>query len=159
MRHTRPQEIITEQATKEKASKQSKRTSYWISYLDISFSLLVSTRSSCYYYFFWTWQTQKMKPDLPVLQQIPLTQFVNEKVCSSQKQEEQHDLQTCLNNSFQLFTATLMSKFENLTNKVAEKVIHEPRLNGRGLGKVDNLMMGEQALNRHQIQKVNLKSR
>ena len=100
-----------------------------------------------------------MKPDLPVLQQIPLTQFVNEKVCSSQKQEEQHDLQTCLNNSFQLFTVTLMSKFENLTNKVAEKVIHEPRLNGRGLGKVDNLMMGEQALNRHQIQKVNLRSR
>ena len=28
-----------------------------------------------------------MKPDLPVLQQIPLTQFVNEKVCSSQNKK------------------------------------------------------------------------
>ena len=80
-------------------------------------------------------------------------------MCSSQKQEEQQDLQTCLNNSFQLFTATLISKFENLTNKVVEKVLHEPRLNGRGLGKVDKLMMGEQALNRRQIQTMNLESR
>ena len=53
--------------------------------------------------------------DLPVLQPLPPTHFVNEKTCSSQKQEEQPDLQTCLNNSFQLFADTLMSKFENLT--------------------------------------------
>ena len=63
--------------------------------------------------------------DLPVLQPLPPTHFVNEKTCSSQKQHEQPDLQTCLNNSFQLFTDT-----------------PEPRLNGRGLGKVDNRMMG-----------------
>ena len=59
--------------------------------------------------------------DLLVLQPLSPTQFVNEKACSSQKQQEQPDLQTCLNNSFQLFVDTLMSKFENLTNKIVEK--------------------------------------
>ena len=39
------------------------------------------------------------------------------------------------------------------------KVPPESRLKGKGLGKVDNLMMGKQALNRHQIPKVNLRSR
>ena len=38
------------------------RESCWRSYLDISFLLLVFTLSNCYYYFFWTWQMQKMKP-------------------------------------------------------------------------------------------------
>ena len=38
--------------------------------------------------------------DLPVLQPLPPTQVVNEKACSSQKQQEQPDLQRCLNNSF-----------------------------------------------------------
>ena len=52
-----------------------------------------------------------------------------------------------------------MSKFENLTSKIVEKVLPVPRLKRRDLGKADNLMMEEQALNRHQIQKVNLKSR
>ena len=59
--------------------------------------------------------------ELPELQPLPPTHFVNEKTCSSQKQQEQPDLQTCLNNSFQLFVDTLMSKFENLTNKIVEK--------------------------------------
>ena len=53
--------------------------------------------------------------DSPVLQPLPPSHFINEKACSSQKQQEQSDLQTCLNNSFQLFVDTLMSKFENLT--------------------------------------------
>ena len=34
-------------------------------------------------------------------------------------------------------------------NKIVVKVPPELRLKGRGLGKVDNLMMGKQALNRH----------
>ena len=34
--------------------------------------------------------------DLPVLQPLPPTHFVSEKTCSSQKKEEQPDLQTCL---------------------------------------------------------------
>ena len=104
-------------------------------------------------------ENKTLSGDLPVLQPHPPTHFVNEKTCSSQKQQEQPDLQTCLNNSFQLFADTLMSKLEDLTNKIVEKNPPEPRLKGRGLGKVDNLMMGKQALNRHQIQKVNLRSR
>ena len=59
--------------------------------------------------------------DLRVLQPLPPTHFGDEKACSSQKQQEQSDLQTCLNNSFQLFVDTLMSKFENLTNQIVEK--------------------------------------
>ena len=43
------------------------------------------------------------------------------KACPSQKQQEQPDLQTCLNNSFQLFADTMMSKFENLTSKIVGK--------------------------------------
>ena len=97
--------------------------------------------------------------NLPVLQPLPLTHFVNEKACSSQKQQERPDLQTCVSNSFQLFADTLMSKFKNLTNKIVEKSLSRAMLKGRGLGKVDSLMMGKQALNRHQIQKVNLRSR
>ena len=97
--------------------------------------------------------------DSPVLQPLPPSHFINKKACSSQKQQEQPDLQTCLNNSFQLFADTLMSKFENLTNKIVEKNPSRAKAKGRGLGKVDNPMMGKQALNRHQIQKVNLTSR
>ena len=59
--------------------------------------------------------------DLPVLQPLSPTHFGDEKACSSQKQQEQPDLKTCLNNSFQLFVDTLMSKFENLTNQLVEK--------------------------------------
>ena len=59
--------------------------------------------------------------DLPVLQPLSPTHFGDEKACSSQKQQEQSDLKTCLNNSFQLFVDTLMSKFENLTNQIVEK--------------------------------------
>ena len=58
--------------------------------------------------------------DLPVLQPLPPTQFVNEKPCSSQKQQEQADLQTFLNNSFQLFEDILISKFENLTTSTSD---------------------------------------
>ena len=42
---------------------------------------------------------RKMKlrlPDLSVLRLLPPTHFVNEKACSSQKQQQPH-LQTCLN--------------------------------------------------------------
>ena len=59
--------------------------------------------------------------ELPILQPLPPTHFVNEKACPSQKQQEQPDLQTCLNNSFQLFADTMMSKFENLTSKIVGK--------------------------------------
>ena len=60
--------------------------------------------------------------ELPILQPLSSTHYVNEKACPSQKQQEQPDLQTCLNNSFQLFADTLMSKFENRTGKIVEKV-------------------------------------
>ena len=45
---------------------------------------------------------------LPELQPLPRTHFANKKTCSSQKQQEKPDLQTCLNNSFQLFADTLL---------------------------------------------------
>ena len=73
--------------------------------------------------------------DLPVLQPLPPIHFVNEKACSSQKQQEQPDLQTCLNNSFQLFADTLMSKFENLTNKIVEKSLSRTKTKGKRLRK------------------------
>ena len=39
--------------------------------------------------------------NLPVLQPLPPTHFFNGKAYSSQKkQQQQHNLQTCLNNSF-----------------------------------------------------------
>ena len=41
-----------------------------------------------------------------------------------------------------------MSKFEDLTSKIAEKVLPELRLKEIDLGKGDNLMMREQVLNR-----------
>ena len=45
-----------------------------------------------------------------------------------------------------------MSEFEDMTRKVAEKSLLEPRLKGKDLGKIDNLKMREQILNRHQDQ-------
>ena len=50
--------------------------------------------------------------DFPVLQPLPAIHFANEKTSSSHP-----DLQTCLNNTFQLLADTLMSKFEDLTKK------------------------------------------
>ena len=44
-----------------------------------------------------------------------------------------------------------MSKFEKMTSKIVEKSPSRAKAKGRGLEKVDNLMMGEQALNFHQI--------
>ena len=59
--------------------------------------------------------------NLPVLQPLPPTHFVNEKACYSQKQQQQSDLQTLLKNSLQLCANTIMSKFEDLNNKVIGK--------------------------------------
>ena len=73
--------------------------------------------------------------DLPVLQPLPPTHFVNEKAWHSSKQQEQPDIQTCLNNSFQLFADTLMSKFENLTNKIVEKSLSRTKTKGKRLRK------------------------
>ena len=73
--------------------------------------------------------------DLPVLQPLPPIHFVNEKACSSQKQQEQPDLQTCLNSSFQLFADTLISKFENLTSKIVEKSSSRAKANRKRLRK------------------------
>ena len=96
--------------------------------------------------------------DLPVLQPLPPTHFLNEKAWSSQEQKEQSDLQTCLNNSFQLFADTPMSKYESLTSKIVEKGTSIAKANGKSLRKGRQSMMGGQALNRYQIQKVNLRS-
>ena len=63
--------------------------------------------------------------DLPVLQPLFSTHFVSElysKAHSSQKEQEQPHLQICLNNGFQIFADTLMSKFENLTNKGPSRI-------------------------------------
>ena len=73
--------------------------------------------------------------DLPVLQPLPPTQFDNEKTCSSQKQQQQPDLQTCRNNSFQIFADTLMSKFDDLTSKITETTPSRARTKGRILRK------------------------
>ena len=128
MRQARPWEIITERATEEKASKQSKRTSYWRLYLDISFSLLVFTLSSSYHYFFWTWQMQKMKPIqatyqyynhflwhiLPMKERVIVKSSRNITSVSAKnwKLLFRHvcKSQTCLNKSFQFFADTLVSK-------------------------------------------------
>ena len=61
--------------------------------------------------------------------------LVNEKACSSQKQQEQPDLQTCLNNSFQYFADKLVSKFKNLTNKIVEKSPSRAKAKGKRLKK------------------------
>ena len=58
---------------------------------------------------------------LPLLQPLPPTHFVNKKSCSSQKQRQQRDLKTYLNDNSQLFPDTLLSKFEDLTRKIVEK--------------------------------------
>ena len=97
-------------------------------------------------------QNETYSGNLPVLQPLPPTQFVNEKVCSSQKQQQQPDLQTCLNNSFQLFANTLMSKLQDLTTTVVEEIPSKVKTKkGRNLRKVDNLMIWEQALNHDRI--------
>ena len=72
---------------------------------------------------------------LPILQPLPPTHFVNEKVCPSQKQQEQPDLQTCINNSFQLFADSIMSKFENLASKIVEKSPSRAKAKGKRLSK------------------------
>ena len=69
--------------------------------------------------------------ELPILQPLSPTHFVNDKTCPSQKQQEQPDLQTCLNTSFQLFADTLMSTFENLTNKIVEKSPFRAKAKGK----------------------------
>ena len=61
--------------------------------------------------------------------------LVNEKACYSQKQQEQPDLQTCLNNSFQLFADRLMTKFKNLTNKIVGKSHSRTKAKGKSLRK------------------------
>ena len=73
--------------------------------------------------------------NLPVLQSLPPAHFVNEKACSSQNQQQQPDLQTCLNNSFQLFADILMSKFENLTSKIVERSPTRAKAKGKRLRK------------------------
>ena len=52
---------------------------------------------------------------------------------SMKKQEEEPDLQTCLNNSFQLFADTPMSKFENLTSKIVENSPSRAKAKGKRL--------------------------
>ena len=47
----------------------------------------------------------------------------------------------------------------DLTSKIVEKFLLEPRLKGIDLDKVDNLMKREEDLNRHQNQKVILRNR
>ena len=69
---------------------------------------------------------------LPILQPLPPTYYyVHEKAYPSQKQQEQPDLETSLNNSFQLFVNKLMSKFENLTSKIVEKSPSRAKAKGK----------------------------
>ena len=80
-------------------------------------------------------ENETHKVDLTVLQPLPPTLFFNEKACSSQKQQQQPDLQTCLNNSFQLFADTVMSKFGGLTSNIAEKSSSRAKDKGKRLKK------------------------
>ena len=50
-----------------------------------------------------------------------LPHILSKKRSSQKQQQQQPDLQTCLNNSFQLFADTLMSKVDDITSKIAEK--------------------------------------
>ena len=56
----------------------------------------------------------KLQPLFP----IP---FSNEKAGSNQQQQQQPDLQACLTRSFQLFTDSITSMFEDFTSKIGEK--------------------------------------
>ena len=82
--------------------------------------------------------------NLLVLQPLLPTHFVNEIACSSQKQQQYHDLETCLNNSFHLFADTLMPKFENLTSKIVEKSTSRVKATWKRLRK-DRLSDDEEA--------------
>ena len=73
--------------------------------------------------------------DLLVLQPLTPTHFLKEKAFIRQKQQEQPDLQRCLNHSFQLFADTLMSNFENLTSKIVEKSPSRAKTKGKSLRK------------------------
>ena len=98
--------------------------------------------------------------NLPILQPLPPTHFVNEKARSSQKQQQKPDLQTCINNTFQLFLDTLTSRLEDLTSKIVEKGISRATAKGKRRRK-DRQSDDEilEALNRHHNQKVSLRSR
>ena len=52
-------------------------------------------------------QNENHLGNLPVLQPLPPRHSTNKKACSSQKQQQQPDLQTSLKNSFQLFAHKL----------------------------------------------------
>ena len=97
--------------------------------------------------------------DLPVLQPLPPTHFVNEKAYSSQNQQEQPDLQTCLNNNCQFFADTLMSKFQNLTSKIVEKSSSRVKAKGNRLRKGRKSDDERESSEPYQIQKVSLRNR
>ena len=52
-----------------------------------------------------------------------------------QKQQQQSDLKTCLNNSFYRSANTLMSMFEDLTSKIVEKSPSRAKVTGKRLRK------------------------
>ena len=78
---------------------------------------------------------------LSILQTFSPTRFVNEKASFSQQQQQQPDLRTCLNNSFEHCVDSIMSKFEDLNSKIAGKVLPELSLKGGDLSKTRNLMI------------------
>ena len=59
--------------------------------------------------------------NLPVFQPLPSTHIVNVKACFSQKQQKQPDLQTCLNNSFKLFSGYTYVQVWEISSKIVEK--------------------------------------
>ena len=95
MRQARLREIITERATEEKASKENKL-------LKIVSGNILFTYSFSYSFYLKLAKNTNPSGNLPVLQPLPPADSVSEKACSSEKQQQQPDLQTCLNNSFQL---------------------------------------------------------
>ena len=94
MRQARLREIITERATEEKASKENKL-------LKIVSENILFTYSFSYPFYLKLAKNTNLSGNLPVLQPLPPAGSVSEKACSSEKQQQQPDLQTCLNNSFQ----------------------------------------------------------
>ena len=78
-------------------------------------------------------ENETYSSNAPLLQPLPPKHFVNEKACSSQKQQQQLDVQTWQNKSFQFLADILMSKFEDLISKVTEKSPSRVKAKGKRL--------------------------
>ena len=147
--------IKSEPSRRKYQNKAREQTSHWRSYLEIFLSLLVFTVYSCCDYFLWTWQMYKMKPIQATYQYYNhfLPHILSMKKYALVKSSNNNLIyKHAVNNSFQLFANTLMSKLQDLTTTVIEEIPSKVKTKkGRNLRKVDNLMIWQQALNHDRI--------